>query len=149
MHLRLPSRSYPCCASTFEFSKNDLSEWSLMPLWLSLSWLVLPLGLYFSLFASLSVIHGTSQFKAIVETLWKLTLGLDFQVRCFHHRPLYKSWLTIQDIITDVAMLILPFPFLWRLNTSRNQKIGLTITFLTFSVYMPPSPILFDRSNWL
>lgn len=39
----------------------------------------------------------------------------------------------IADIITDVAMLILPLPIIWNLQTTRNQKIGLTITFATFS----------------
>lgn len=38
------------------------------------------------------------------------------------------------NLLSDVAILILPFPIIWRLQTSLYQKIGLTITFLTGSM---------------
>lgn len=38
------------------------------------------------------------------------------------------------NILSDVAMLVLPLPVIWHLHTSTKQKIGLTLTFLTGSV---------------
>lgn len=43
-------------------------------------------------------------------------------------------WVSIPNICLDLAILILPMPVIWKLNTSMNQKIGLTITFLTGSM---------------
>lgn len=40
----------------------------------------------------------------------------------------------IPDIITDVAMLILPLPIVWNLHASITQRVGLTATFLTGSM---------------
>jgi hypothetical protein len=44
------------------------------------------------------------------------------------------TWFSFPNIVTDIMMLLLPLPVVWQLHTSKNQKIGLTITFLTFSV---------------
>lgn len=38
------------------------------------------------------------------------------------------------NLASDLAILILPLPIIWGLHTSRVQKIGLTLTFLTGSV---------------
>ena len=38
------------------------------------------------------------------------------------------------NLASDVAILILPLPIIWRLHTSSAQKVGLTLTFLTSSV---------------
>lgn len=38
------------------------------------------------------------------------------------------------NLASDLAILILPLPIVWGLHTSRTQKIGLTLTFLTGSV---------------
>ncbi|KAF2236137.1 hypothetical protein EV356DRAFT_565867 [Viridothelium virens] len=41
---------------------------------------------------------------------------------------------TLANIITDVAMLILPMPLIWKLRTNRATKVGLTVTFVIGSV---------------
>ena len=46
----------------------------------------------------------------------------------------FFRWISLPNILTDVAMLVLPQPLIWNLQISRNQKIGLTVTFLTGSV---------------
>lgn len=46
----------------------------------------------------------------------------------------YFQWASMPNVITDVAMLILPLPVIWKLQTSKNNKIGLTLTFLTGSM---------------
>ena len=37
------------------------------------------------------------------------------------------------NVLSDVAILLLPLPVIWRLHMSTKQKIGLTLTFLTGS----------------
>ena len=38
--------------------------------------------------------------------------------------------MSIQNAITDLIMLGLPLPIVWKLNTSRSRKIELTVVFL-------------------
>ena len=52
---------------------------------------------------------------------------------CFHIKE-RSCWASLINIITDVAMLVLPLPFIWKIHTSRSVKIGLTITFATGSL---------------
>lgn len=47
---------------------------------------------------------------------------------------LYWRWIGFPNIVTDVAMLLLPLPVIWTLQMSMNQKYGLTLVFLTGSV---------------
>ena len=46
----------------------------------------------------------------------------------------FFRWISLPNILTDVAMLVLPQPLIWTLQITRNQKIGLTVTFLTGSI---------------
>ena len=48
--------------------------------------------------------------------------------------PTFYRFGTLPNAITDLVMLILPLPVIWKLQTSRRNKIGLTLTFLTGSV---------------
>ncbi|KAF4637484.1 hypothetical protein G7Y89_g596 [Cudoniella acicularis] len=52
-------------------------------------------------------------------------------------------WVSFPNIITDLAMLVLPLPVVWKLHTSKNQKIGLTVTFLAFSLGLITSILRF------
>lgn len=47
---------------------------------------------------------------------------------------LYYRWIGFPNIITDVAILLLPLPVIWTLQISRNQKYGLSLVFLTGSM---------------
>ena len=42
----------------------------------------------------------------------------------------------LPNIVTDVVMLILPLPVIWRLHTSTRIKLGLTTTFLIGGLYV-------------
>ncbi|CAG8959621.1 hypothetical protein HYFRA_00001524 [Hymenoscyphus fraxineus] len=53
--------------------------------------------------------------------------------KCLNKELLY-ALMSMPNIGTDIAMFILPLPVIWRLKMTRNQKIGLTITFLTGSM---------------
>ncbi|KAF4634933.1 hypothetical protein G7Y89_g3164 [Cudoniella acicularis] len=53
------------------------------------------------------------------------------------------TWISFPNIVTDVAMVLLPLPVIWKLHTSRNQKIGLLISFLTFGLGLITSILRF------
>ncbi|KAI4257473.1 MAG: hypothetical protein LQ352_001637 [Teloschistes flavicans] len=47
---------------------------------------------------------------------------------CFDINLFYR-WSAFPNIVTDVAMLVLPLPVVWKLHTSNNIKVGLTLMF--------------------
>lgn len=46
----------------------------------------------------------------------------------------YWRFISLANIITDIAMLVFPLPFIWKLHVSPPQKVGLTIVFLSGSL---------------
>ena len=62
--------------------------------------------------------------------LWDKTIPGGY---CFDINS-YFRWASLVNIITDVIMLILPLPVIWKIQTTTNIKIGLTITFATGSL---------------
>jgi len=52
-------------------------------------------------------------------------------------------WISIPNILTDLFMLVLPLPVVWKLQTGNTQKIGLTATFLTGSIGLITSILRF------
>lgn len=53
--------------------------------------------------------------------------------RCISRDALFR-YSTLPNIITDICMLILPFPVIWRISISTRDKLGLTLTFCTASM---------------
>lgn len=53
--------------------------------------------------------------------------------RCIDIMILFR-YVSGLNLASDVAILILPLPVIWGLHTSRAQKVGLTLAFLTGSV---------------
>jgi hypothetical protein len=51
----------------------------------------------------------------------------------------YKG-ICIPNLVTDFVILVLPMPALLKLKVNIIVKVGLIITFLTGSLYAPPSP---------
>ena len=51
------------------------------------------------------------------------------------------------NAFTDLAMLLLPIPLIWDLHTSRHIKVGVTLSFLTGSMYVLGGPIEFLCSS--
>ncbi|KAF4636426.1 hypothetical protein G7Y89_g1666 [Cudoniella acicularis] len=74
--------------------------------------------------------------------LWEQYASTSIQGHCFNSRAhfLYGS---LPNIVTDVAMLLLPIPTLWKLQSSMKVKIGVFLTFLTGSVGLITSIIRF------
>jgi hypothetical protein len=54
---------------------------------------------------------------------------------CFDKEPLFV-WSNFPNIVTDVVMLILPLPIVWKLHTPFRLKVALTCTFLVGSMFV-------------
>ena len=54
--------------------------------------------------------------------------------RCFADINSWYLWVSFPNILTDVFMLILPLPVIWKLQMSRKNKVGLTVVFCTGSM---------------
>ena len=54
--------------------------------------------------------------------------------RCFPDINAWYLWVSFPNIVTDVFMLILPLPVIWKLQMSRKNKLGLTMVFCTGSM---------------
>lgn len=52
---------------------------------------------------------------------------------CMDQQAFY-TYASLPNIITDVAMLILPMPVVWKLQASKKVKMGLVATFLLGSL---------------
>lgn len=42
----------------------------------------------------------------------------------------FFSYVIVPNMITDVALLILPLPIIWNIHNTKRIKVGLTVTFL-------------------
>ena len=49
--------------------------------------------------------------------------------RCFDLNAFYVAGAALA-LASDVIILMLPMPVVWRLQVSKNQKIGLSVVFL-------------------
>jgi hypothetical protein len=66
------------------------------------------------------------------EANWDFTLP---GAKCINKEAFF-IWGSIPNIATDVAMIVLPMPTIWKLQTSKNMKVGLMITFAVGSLYV-------------
>jgi hypothetical protein len=64
-----------------------------------------------------------------IHLLWSAT----DRGNCLHTKALFQ-YASIPNVATDLAMLILPMPTIWKLKTTAQIKIGVTITLLTASM---------------
>ena len=53
--------------------------------------------------------------------------------RCINTNTL-GTWISLPHIISDIVILIIPLPVIWRAQMSLGRKIGLFITFLSGSM---------------
>lgn len=83
----------------------------------------------------LAAILITSSFSSTIVTLaackpfsanWDRTIE---DARCINKKEFF-IWSTFPNILTDVAMLVLPLPIIWQLHTNTRMKVGLTLTLL-------------------
>ncbi|CAG8949646.1 hypothetical protein HYFRA_00007880 [Hymenoscyphus fraxineus] len=115
------------------------------------------LGLYLRIFTIKMYRYATYGIGAIIILTWlaiyicNFTICTPFQYswdksipggHCID-LPAEHLWISLPNIVTDLAMLLLPQPVIWHLQVSRAQKIGLTITFATFSIGLVTSCLRF------
>lgn len=53
--------------------------------------------------------------------------------KCIDKEAFYV-WTSVPNIVTDVVMLALPLPIVWKLHNTKRIKIALTFTFLVGSL---------------
>ncbi|KXX74578.1 hypothetical protein MMYC01_209686 [Madurella mycetomatis] len=64
------------------------------------------------------------------------------KAQCIDKEPLFL-WVNFPNIVTDVVMLILPLPIVWKLQTPFQLKVALTATFLIGSMGLVASILRF------
>ncbi|KAJ5292192.1 hypothetical protein N7478_001443 [Penicillium angulare] len=58
---------------------------------------------------------------------WDLTIS---EGHCYNKQAFFL-WASLPNIFTDIIMLVMPVPIVWKLNVSMKVKLGLTLTFAT------------------
>ena len=64
------------------------------------------------------------------EAVWDLSVTPD---HCIDVNAFYR-WIGVPNTMTDVAILVIPLPIVWRLHAATEQKISLTFAFFTGSM---------------
>jgi len=91
-----------------------------------------PYRILTSIVASLMIGNWIGTTVAITQICRPLAFFWNHKVpgggTCFRIAD-FLRWSSFMNIITDLAMIIIPLPAVWKLQSSRNMKVGLTITF--------------------
>jgi hypothetical protein len=61
-----------------------------------------------------------------ISSIWDLE---DTHRKCINANA-FQSWVALPIIVTDVGMLAVPIPVIWKLHISMRLRIGLTFEFL-------------------
>ena len=72
------------------------------------------------------IIRGCDPVSAYWSPQW-------YNGRCLNS-AIIGTWISLPNIVTDIVLLILPMPILWKTHISLPKKIGLMITFATGSI---------------
>lgn len=74
----------------------------------------------------------------IIQTLISvLLLLLTLKINSINPNYL-QIYTSVPNIVTDILMLLLPMPVVWRLHVPRSVKLGIALTFLVGSLYALP-----------
>ena len=140
------------------FEKLNVSIQFIYPISITLPKLAV-LCLYYRLFATKRYRYSTLTIATVVIFNWLASLLMAI----FICQPFGYLWMqmrhyetpggcgdlsvaycvvSIPNILTDVAILILPMHAIWHLQARTAQKVGLTITFLTGCMYVIISSLL-------
>ena len=66
------------------------------------------------------------------QAVWDMSVTPD---HCIDVNAFYR-WIGVPNTMTDVAILVIPIPIVWRLHAALEQKLSLTFAFLTGSMYV-------------
>ena len=86
--------------------------------------------------AGILIVNGIAGVITSLSTCQPFAARWDPSIPGAHciNTPQYWRWISFANIATDVVMLCLPLPAVWRLHVSTAQKYGLTLVFLTGSM---------------
>ena len=73
-----------------------------------------------------------------IHGFWDLGIG----AKCINYLQFYLAQ-SVYSIITDLMILILPMPFVWRLRISWGQKLGITCIFCVGILYVLTSSFFY------
>ncbi|PLB44745.1 hypothetical protein P170DRAFT_479293 [Aspergillus steynii IBT 23096] len=76
--------------------------------------------------------HGIGVFFAAIFQCSPVAYTWDKTIQggtCFDQQAFYR-YVSPPNILTDVVILVMPMPFVWRLHTRMGQKLALTAVFL-------------------
>lgn len=110
--------------------------------------------LYQRLFRTPKFVAATRAVAAAVLAWWIVVVI----VQIFSCNPIKGQWdlstpskcisaahfyvgVAVLNILTDVVLLLMPLPMIWRLQMSQLQKVTLSITFMTGTLYVCPCMI--------
>lgn len=118
---------------TYSFSIST-SKFAILQLYLKIfrhgyiRWICYAVGFVVAAHALAVIFVSIFQCKHI-STIWKDPS----RTNCIDSQTFF-GYASVPNSITDVVMLITPLPEIWRLNTSNQMKLGVTITFIAGSV---------------
>ncbi|KAL8818167.1 MAG: hypothetical protein Q9191_008000 [Dirinaria sp. TL-2023a] len=81
-------------------------------------------------------------FKVLLKIFQSVTIGIKLFLATGDLIGAYR-WASLPNLITDIIMLILSLPLVWKLHIGTSQKVGLSLTFLTGSIGIVTSAIHF------
>lgn len=76
--------------------------------------------------------HGVGVFFAAIFQCSPVQYAWDKTIEggsCFDQQAFYR-YVSPPNILTDVLILVMPLPFVWKLHTRMTQKLALTGVFL-------------------
>lgn len=141
-HITWVVENHPEAAEAFFKYLIAISSWY----WATISLSKLAICIFYrilfpqkSVFIILCLVAGILIFTAVVSFTVGLAACRPFEAqwaatavqaeKCINKEKLYV-WSTFPNIVTDVVLLVLPLPIIWKLHTSRQLKIALSGTFL-------------------
>ena len=88
-----------------------------------------------------------SACRADFRAHWSTTTTKELTAKCIN--TFLMMWaLSISDFITDLIILLIPLPMIWKLRLPMSRKIGVSIVFFFGSLYVGPIRLVVARHSY-
>lgn len=90
--------------------------------------------------AGIVISHGIGVFFAAIFQCSPIAYTWNKTIvggSCFDQEAFYR-YVSPPNIVTDVLILVMPLPYVWKLHTQVGQKVALTGVFLLGSLWVSP-----------
>ena len=93
------------------------------------------------------VAHGLSMLIVAIFQCEPVPRAWDMTIpgRCIDQLA-WARYISVPNIATDAALLALPLPAIWRMQTSVGKRVGLSLIFATGSLCVSPST---EHLSWV